>query len=246
MFSIELTYPFVNTNKYLSCHYKIRRWQNRPKKASPWRKPSSRLMLSDKMNEKRCSKRMKTKKDNTVNETDSNRNEDTKFKLPKLKAEQLGVENENIPYRLKFSTKNTELPKLPAQEYIDNFRREASVFECNLVGNVCENFERRQIKRKTQELRLLPRINENSSLLTANIDRLVENDQFRFPKIQKTKEDGRFTDSRSKKKRKLKNYHENSTKNVSRRKSVENNGKQAALKAQTKWCNMTFQSNIYD
>lgn len=168
----------------------------------------------------------------------------TQFRLPKLKSGQAPSEVEDTTAKLEFSGKNTELPKLPAQEYIDNFRRDAAEFERSLIGMGRGNAERRLLKGKPRELSLLPRIDERSSLFTGNTNKLLpKDDHFRLPKLQQKREDSSL-EFQSKKKRKTRNNSE--TKKYDPKRSMSHTERKVAIqKEQAKWCKMTFQSNAY-
>lgn len=248
VFAEELAYPFGNfgnyqaVRKYQSCndigkdYSKVKR-----KSKGKYGQTKSWQMSNEEIEDKPNSLGEKPSIESQESNYDKSQ---TQFRLPKLKSGPTATDIEDASAKLEFWGKNTELPKLPAQEYIDNFRRDAADFERNLIGIGRGNPERRLLKGKPRELGVLPRIDERSSLLTTNTDKLLAKDEhFRLPKLQQKREDC-FIESSSKKKRKTRNNGE-MKKQEYRRSMSHSERKAVAQKEQAKWCKMTFQSNAY-
>ena len=253
VFAQELAYPFGYFGKY----HAVRKYQYDYDIGKDY---SKKPKLKTRLAKKKATKRnlmLNDKPQNTLNgvsvneQTNLENNESnydlsqTAFRLPKLKSGQATVEVEDNSARLEFSMKNTELPKLPAQDYIDNFRRDAAEFERSMIGIGRGNVERRLLKGRQREASLLPRIDERGSLqLTTNTDKLLTKDEhFRLPKLQQKRDDSSL-ESQSKRKRKTRNNSE-TKKNDSKRSMSHSERKAAAQREQAKWCKMTFQSNAY-
>lgn len=240
VFAEELAYPFGYFGKYQAIRkyqsgYDIGQDYSKPKKSKGHSSKTKRPLM------------LKEKPENTVNglsdksSIESHDSSQKELKLPKLKSGPIAgdVEDDSTP-RLEFS-KNMELPKLPAQEYIDSFRRDAAEFERSLMGIGRGNAERRLLKGKPRQS-LLPRIDERSTLFTANTDKLTKEEHFRLPRLQQKREDCSMESC--KKKRKIRNC-EPRKHETSKRSMSHSERKAAAQKEQAKWCKMTLQSNAY-
>ena len=247
VFAEELAYPFGCFGKYQA----IRKYQSGYdigkdycKKKTRAKGCSSReLMLNGEKSENIANRF--DEKPSVEKQTLNKEMPETSIKLPKLKSGPTSTEViEDTAAKLEFSGKNTELPKLPAQEYIDNFRRGAAEFERSLVGIGRGNAEGRLLKWKPREHSLLPRIDERISLPTTNAERFLSKDEhFRLPKLHQ-KRDGSSLELQSRRKRKTRNSSETKRPNFKRSMS-HSERKPAAQKEQAKWCKMTFQSNTY-
>ena len=247
VFAEELAYPFGYFGKYQAVRkyqsgYDIGKEHRRNSPQAKIKLPTNKnLMLNEKSDNIPNGLGEKSSVESTESTYDKSK---TQFRLPKLKSGQC-AEIEDTTTKLEFSGKNTELPKLPAQEYIDNFRRDAADFERSLIGIGRGNGEKRLLKAKPRELGMLPRIDERSPLFTANTDKLLTKDEhLRLPKLlQQKKEDSSAMES-SKKKRKTRSNSE--TKKCDSKRSLSHSERKAAAqKEQAKWCKMTFQSNSY-
>lgn len=176
------------------------------------------------------------------------------LRLPKLKSGSMRLEEGhrrdcssgdpvcNLEY-----SKNTELPKLPAQEYIDNFRRDAAEFEQRLslsIGRV--NSDRKLWNGRTKES-ILPKIDEKASRLLTSADKLlIKDDHFRLPKLQHKNEVQDGVETVHKKKRKARNDKQKKASNQDTRRSMSHSERKAAAqKEQAKWSKITMQSNTY-
>lgn len=243
VFTEELTYPFGCFGKYHAVRkytsgYDIGKDYSKKEVKSNKKPLSSKddQMLNEKSEKTTNGLTEKASLENQYSNYDMSL---THFRLPKLKTAAI---EDNTP-RLEFSGKNTELPKLPAQEYIDNFRRDAAEFERSLIGIGRGKTERRLFKGKPRDLGLLPRIDERGQTLftTTNTDKIQTKDEyFRLPQLQQKREDSSF-ESQSKKKRKTRNTCE-SKKHESKRSMSH----KTAMQKEAKWCRMTFQSNVYN
>lgn len=247
VFAEELAYPFGYFGKYQA----VRKYQSgydigkEHTRKSPLVKTKLATNRSPMLNEKSENIPNGLSEKSSMESTESSYDRSkTQFRLPKLKSGQTAAEVEDTTAKLEFSGRNTELPKLPAQEYIDNFRRDAADFERSLIGIGRGNGERRLLMAKPRELGMLPRIDERSALFTANTDKLLTRDEhLRLPKLQQKREDSSVMES-SKKKRKTRSNSE--TKKCDSKRSMSHNERKAvAQKEQAKWCKMTFQSNSY-
>ncbi len=248
VFAEELAYPFGNFGKYQAVRkyqsgYDIEKDYNSKKQNTKRRGSSaeSDLMLNEKSEN---TANGLTEKPSTESQPSNYDISQTPFRLPKLTSTQTTTEVEDTAAKLEFSGGNTELPKLPVQEYIDHFRRDAAEFERCLIGIGRGNAERRSLKGKPRELGLLPRIDERNSLFTTNTDKLLTRDEhFRLPRLQQKREDSAL-EVQSKRKRKTRSSSE-SKKYDSKRSMSHSERKAASQKEQAKWCKMTFQSNAY-
>ena len=248
VFAEELAYPFGCFGKYQAirkyqCGYDIGKDYNK-KKTKAKGCSSGELMLNGEKSEDTVNGF--DEKPSVEKQTLSKEMSQTSFKLPKLKSGQTSMEviEDTASAKLEFSGKNTELPKLPAQEYIDNFRRDAAEFERSLVGIGRGNAERRLLQGKPRQLSLLPRIDERISLPTTSTERFLSKDEhFRLPKLHQKRDDSSL-EFQSRRKRKTRNNSE--TKKHDFKRSVNHSERKAAAqKEQAKWCKMTFQSNAY-
>ena len=249
VFAEELAYPFGYFGKYQA----VRKYQSgydigkaHTQRNSPPKKRNGSTYRNIMLNEKSPENipnglGEKVSEESTESSYDISK---TQFRLPKLKLGQTTADVEDTTPKLEFSGKNTELPKLPAQEYIDNFRRDAADFERSLTGIGRGNAEKRLLKAKPREIDLLPRIDERGALFAANMDKhVVRDEHLRLPKLQQKREDS-FAMESIKKKRKTKSNSE--TKKWDSKRSISHSERKAAAqREQAKWCKMTFQSNSY-
>ena len=248
VFTEELAYPFGCYGKYQA----VRKYQSGYDIGQDYSKAKgslSGLMLNEKSENTAVNIGRSGEKPHVVNQTLNNKEmpSQASFRLPKLKPGQNCAEVEDtVAAKLEFTGKNTELPKLPAQEYIDNFRKDAAEFERSVIGIGRGNVERRSLKAKPREMSLLPRIDERGALCTANADRILSKDenQFRLPKLRQKRDDGSL-ELQSRRKRKTRLNNSEAKKHDFKRSMSHSERKAAAQREQAKWCKMTFQSDAY-
>lgn len=178
------------------------------------------------------------------------------LRLPKLRSGSMRQERD---YRMKhfksrdpvsknqseFSTENTELPQLPAQHYIDNFRRDAAEFERKLsVGFSRANTDRRMFKAGRTRDSLLPKIDEKITVFatpnTTHDKPPSKDDHIRLPKLKETPDSVAIL---SRKKRKQARSEE--VKKTKRSTMSHSERKAAAQREHAKWCRKTMQSDFY-
>lgn len=183
------------------------------------------------------------------------------LKLPKLRSGSMRQEGGNrgkhyksrdpVSKNSEFSTENTELPELPAQHYIDNFRRDAAEFERRLsLGFSRANTDRRMSKAGRTRDSLLPKIDEKMTVFpaisTTQDKPLPKDDHIHLPKLKEA-HDGVEIMSRKKRKPARNEEPKKPTARHDAKRSTMSHSerKAAAQREHAKWCRKTMQSDFY-
>ena len=182
------------------------------------------------------------------------------LRLPKLRSSSMRQERnyrgkqfksrDPVSKNSEFSTENTELPQLPAQHYIDNFRRDAAEFERKLsVGFSRANTDKRMFKAGRTRDSLLPKIDEKMTVFatpsTTHDKPLSKDDHIRLPKLKETHDSVEIL-SRKKRKQARSEEVKRTTRQDAKRSTMSHSERKAAAQREhAKWCRKTMQSDFY-